>query len=169
MDIPSNQTFSGSTYHAGNQLHYDNPDVQFITGIAEDSNNYLGPVLTDLDSIGWGGVGYPEYTPNYDLFIFEYDNDDTNIHINSMYLNNYIQNLRNIGKIAPYQGSIVPVAIIAHSMGGLVARYFVENLDEQTDGDIDINSLITIGTPHFGSWSLHLKDILLDPRNRSTQ
>ncbi|MGV1829086.1 lipase/acyltransferase domain-containing protein [Agrobacterium vitis] len=37
--------------------------------------------------------------------------------------------------------------IVAHSMGGLVARYFLECLE----GWKDVRSLITIGTPHRGS------------------
>lgn len=39
------------------------------------------------------------------------------------------------------------VALIAHSMGGLVARYYVECLG----GWVDTRSLITLGTPHRGA------------------
>ncbi|WP_028775650.1 esterase/lipase family protein [Shimazuella kribbensis] len=143
-DIPSSQTLSGATYQSGDKLKYDNPDVQFITGNISSEKNYLGPALADVSTIGL--EDYPDYTPNHDLFIFEYDNDDENIHKNSIYLNSYIQNLRNIGKIP----TDAHVNIAAHSMGGLVARYLVENLDLQTDNDIDVGLLMTIGTPYFG-------------------
>ena len=39
------------------------------------------------------------------------------------------------------------ICIVAHSMGGLVARYYIENLG----GWKDVCSLITVGTPHRGS------------------
>lgn len=41
----------------------------------------------------------------------------------------------------------VPIVIIAHSMGGLVARYYVECLG----GKEHVGHLITMGTPHFGT------------------
>jgi triacylglycerol lipase len=39
------------------------------------------------------------------------------------------------------------VQIVGHSLGGLVARYLVQRLD----GDRQVESLITLGTPHGGS------------------
>lgn len=145
VDVPSSHTFSGNTYTSGTQLNYDNPDTQFITGtIPIDDGISPGQGLTDLSLIGM--EGYTDYTKNYDLFMFEYDSDDENIHYNSSYLNNYIQNLRNIGKLSATER----VNIAAHSMGGLVSRYFIENIDEEADNDIDVSTLITIGTPNFG-------------------
>lgn len=41
------------------------------------------------------------------------------------------------------------VDLIAHSAGGLVARYFVKRLG----GDRRVHSLITLGTPHFGTYT----------------
>jgi len=40
------------------------------------------------------------------------------------------------------------VTIIAHSMGGLLARYFIES--EKFDGPRYVRQLITVGTPHCG-------------------
>ena len=39
------------------------------------------------------------------------------------------------------------VDIIAHSMGGIIARYFIQLMD----GDGDVRHLITLGTPHGGT------------------
>lgn len=44
------------------------------------------------------------------------------------------------------------VDIIAHSAGGLAARYFMRNLG----GDSRVHSLITLGTPHHGTRFSHL-------------
>ena len=44
------------------------------------------------------------------------------------------------------------VDIIAHSMGGLDARWFIEKLD----GDRFVDDLITLGTPHQGSYVAYL-------------
>jgi triacylglycerol lipase len=42
----------------------------------------------------------------------------------------------------------LPVYIVAHSAGGLVARYFIQRLG----GFHYCNALITLGTPHRGTW-----------------
>ena len=43
------------------------------------------------------------------------------------------------------------VHVVAHSMGGLVARYLVQRLD----GDRRVDSLVTLGTPHGGTLWAH--------------
>lgn len=40
-----------------------------------------------------------------------------------------------------------PLTIVAHSMGGLVSRYFIERLG----GDRVVRNLVTVGTPHAGA------------------
>lgn len=45
------------------------------------------------------------------------------------------------------QFSVPEVNIIAHSMGGLVARYYIQKLG----GDRFVRNLITLGTPHQGT------------------
>lgn len=62
-----------------------------------------------------------------------------------------------IGKIKEITGS-PKVAIVAHSMGGLDARAYIENLGEdpslmshQIGLDTDVVSLTTLDTPHMGS------------------
>ena len=56
-------------------------------------------------------------------------------------------NLSIFGNLSPNSSSNFAVNIVAHSMGGLVARYYIENLGY----DEHVNQLITIDTPHWGS------------------
>jgi pimeloyl-ACP methyl ester carboxylesterase len=42
--------------------------------------------------------------------------------------------------------------VVAHSLGGLVARYYVQRLD----GDARVHTLVTLGTPHNGTRLAHL-------------
>jgi len=44
------------------------------------------------------------------------------------------------------------VHVIGHSMGGLVARYFVQRMG----GDSRVHTLVTLGTPHAGTAPAHL-------------
>lgn len=73
------------------------------------------------------GSGEANYTENYDLFIFEYDNDAQNIHLNGFYLDQFIDNLKKEKIISGRT-----VKVVAHSMGGLVARNAIENLNPRT-------------------------------------
>lgn len=50
--------------------------------------------------------------------------------------------------LSRYDGS--QVDIVAHSMGGIIARYFIQKLG----GDAVVRNLVTLGTPHQGTkWS----------------
>jgi hypothetical protein len=44
------------------------------------------------------------------------------------------------------------VNVVGHSLGGLVARYLVQRLG----GDARVESLVTLGTPHGGTWWAHV-------------
>lgn len=152
LNLSGSQSFTGKSFNVGDTQSLNNPDVHFITNIKtdvicdnescrEDPNNpetnRIGIYLAS-DSRS-GGLSY---TPNVDLFLFEYQNDFSDVFLNAHHLDSYIKNLKNM--------NIIPdnaiTAIVAHSMGGLVSRYFIENIDQQGT----INKLITIGTPHFG-------------------
>jgi len=49
------------------------------------------------------------------------------------------------------------VHLVAHSMGGLIARYYVQCLG----GDERVHTLVTLGTPHAGSLHAHLLPVRL--------
>lgn len=101
------------------------------------------------------------YERNVDLFVFNYPNEDAVVH-NALKLQAYLDNLateiRTNGttaeKLAFFGKSTGITAstpycidIVGHSMGGLVARYYIENIGK----DENIRRLITIDTPHWGS------------------
>jgi pimeloyl-ACP methyl ester carboxylesterase len=44
------------------------------------------------------------------------------------------------------------VHVVGHSLGGLIARYYVQRMD----GDRRVDSLVTLGTPHSGSVLAHV-------------
>ena len=44
------------------------------------------------------------------------------------------------------------VHVVGHSLGGLIARYYVQRMD----GDERVTSLVTLGTPHSGSVLAHV-------------
>jgi pimeloyl-ACP methyl ester carboxylesterase len=52
-----------------------------------------------------------------------------------------------------------PLAIIGHSKGGLIGRYYVKRLG----GDKRVQTLITLGTPHNGSSTAYLGVAFLGP------
>lgn len=43
------------------------------------------------------------------------------------------------------------VHVIGHSLGGLIARYYVTRLG----GDARVHTCVTLGTPHSGTWAAH--------------
>src|SRR6185312_7766845 len=49
------------------------------------------------------------------------------------------------------------IHVIGHSLGGLIARYFVQRLG----GDSRVHTLVTLGTPHRGTLAAHLAAVQL--------
>ncbi|MBE6642640.1 MAG: DNRLRE domain-containing protein [Ruminococcaceae bacterium] len=95
------------------------------------------------------------YIPNINLFVFNYPNQDV-VKNNAIRFRGYIENLityaKNIGSVGMKQafainGEDYSFNIVGHSMGGLVARYYIENLGF----DEHVEKLITIDTPHWGT------------------
>lgn len=43
------------------------------------------------------------------------------------------------------------IHVIGHSLGGLIARYYVTRLG----GDVRVHTLVTLGTPHRGTWAAY--------------
>ena len=102
------------------------------------------------------------YTPNVDLFVFNYPNEDA-VKYNAYKLNAYLENLATdirtngtnqeklsfFGKASNLTATTdYNINIVGHSMGGLVARYYIENIGK----DENVDKLITICTPHWGSF-----------------
>ncbi len=100
------------------------------------------------------------YQKNVNLFAFNYPNQDAVVHSAKKfkkYIENLIDDVRTSGTDEKkacfyasrndYNNNNYKINIVGHSMGGLVARYYIENLGH--DGHVD--KLITICTPHWGS------------------
>ncbi len=100
------------------------------------------------------------YFPNINLFVFNYPNSDAVIHNAKkfkIYIEQLTQHIIAAGTDAmktcfytsrqAYDNNYYSFNLVGHSMGGLVCRYYIENLGE--DGRVD--KLITINTPHWGA------------------
>ncbi len=110
------------------------------------------------------------YEKNVNLFAFNYPNQDAVVHSAKKfekYIENLIDDVRTSGADEKkacfyasrndYNNNNYKINIVGHSMGGLVARYFIENMyytnpcDEKIGYDKRVDKLITICTPHWGS------------------
>lgn len=87
------------------------------------------------------------YTLNEDFFVFPYD-WRKDLSESSNLLDQKIQSIKT-------QTNSQKVDIVAHSMGGLVARNYISSQQKAQD----INRLFTLGTPHLGSVEL-LKNLM---------
>ncbi len=105
------------------------------------------------------------YRPNKNLFAFNYPNQDFAKN-NGSKLQGYVENIKSCvkgEKYAPKEflatksdifatqddltNNHARFILIGHSNGGLVSRYYIENMD----GHANVDKLITIDTPHYGS------------------
>ncbi|HEX5186951.1 MAG TPA: hypothetical protein VFV86_08685 [Nitrososphaeraceae archaeon] len=124
----------------------------------------------------WNYTGFEKSLKdkNFDVYFADYDkhNATTFDPFKNATKGNYgIDAIRNITKSAlqKYESKGIAasqVDIVAHSMGGLMARGFTQQSDYKNDDNNMkgyIHRLITIGTPHFGA---QLAGILYDHRDK---
>ncbi|MCU0449620.1 MAG: caspase family protein [Bernardetiaceae bacterium] len=91
----------------------------------------------------------PEWEQKYDLVLtFDYENLNTTIDQNAKLL---AQRLADVG-LGPGHGKTLHV--LAHSMGGLVSRFFIEKLG----GHQVVSHLVMLGTPNAGSPIANVKE-----------
>jgi pimeloyl-ACP methyl ester carboxylesterase len=128
--ISSTQSFTHTTYASGATSTFSNIDVHYITSVSDTAE--MGPILDTNKG----------YTRNVDLFIYEYDSDG-HVATAANGLKGFISGLRSKAIIASTQD----VNLMGHSKGGLVSRYYIENLA----GSANVTRLVTLGTPHYGS------------------
>src|SRR3990167_7369885 len=86
------------------------------------------------------------YKDGVDLFTFPYEWRDSNI-LSAAFLRNKINEVQTICNCDK-------VDLVAHSMGGLVARQYIQS---NNYGD-DVDQVIFLGTPHKGSVVDYIKD-----------
>lgn len=111
--------------------------------VATDVWRQLGPfhvydsILTDLDS--WG------FKEGDALYPFPYDWRKSNLDA-AQQLADLVDKV-----VAQHNGNVV-ITLLAHSMGGLVARFYLESLNfDKRPGFARVTNLFTMGTPHRGA------------------
>ncbi|MFA5776891.1 MAG: hypothetical protein WC906_00365 [Parcubacteria group bacterium] len=110
-----------------------------IMGSAEVAGKLImDPILHTYDNL-INSLDQNGYQKNINLFEFPYEWRDSNV-ITAGLLKQKIQDVKN-------STGVSKVDLVAHSMGGLIARYYIEGDDYQDD----VDQLITLGTPHRGS------------------
>ncbi|MBP9751302.1 MAG: alpha/beta hydrolase [Candidatus Moranbacteria bacterium] len=119
-----------------------------ITGSAKFLDEWeLDPILHKYDDL-MSSLERNGYQKEVNLFPFPYDWRVTN-KTSALYLQDKIEDVIQ-------KTGVSKVDVVAHSMGGLVARSYVEELGEARYADT-IDQLITLGTPHRGSPEAYLK------------
>jgi pimeloyl-ACP methyl ester carboxylesterase len=109
--------------------------TKYVGGIGEmELDPILGTYKNLIDSFEKNG-----YEKDKNLFEFPYEWRDSNVLIS--------QKLKEKINEVKAKTGLPAVDLVAHSMGGLVARYYVEGNNYEDD----VNQLITLGTPHKGS------------------
>jgi len=131
--------------------------ILFIHGITGDTKDMPQALNLAKSKVS---AAYKEVSNLYDVVMtFDYENLNTTIEENAEHLKN---TLKEAGFFTVENGKMVKnpyktLHIVAHSMGGLVARCFIEQLD----GDQVADHLIMFGTPNGGSpWS-KAKDMVM--------
>ena len=111
------------------------PALIFIHGWTNKSDKWNGPIAALKQS-------QPNLMKKYQVYRYEYEWSQP-IEVSGLNLNHEIERV-----LQPRQ----PLVIVAHSMGGLVARSALENYTGQTaDLRNRLLQLITLDTPHHGS------------------
>jgi pimeloyl-ACP methyl ester carboxylesterase len=119
------------------------PDVTFIPGLVKiDGYTETARLITDNFDVKGGSIDDGEPT-NFFEFPYDWRRDNR---VAARQLNQLID--RKLPQWRQYSGvKDAKVIFLAHSMGGLVARYYLEVLE----GWRDCKALITFGTPYRGS------------------
>jgi len=102
---------------------------------------------------------------HYNVFTFEYtdmpilDQGSVNYHALTPYGNCLIDAIKIAKRRMAQEGTVGPVTVIAHSMGGLIARYAVQAL-----GVEEVDKIITLDTGHRGFGLAAIVDeLFIDP------
>lgn len=104
----------------------------------------IDPVFHTYDNL-YDEFASNGYVPEEDLFKFPYEWRDSNVD-NAKLLKDKINEIKT-------QTNWPKVDVVAHSMGGLLSREYVESDYYQND----VDQLITLGTPHNGAPEAYLK------------
>ena len=175
----NNNISSGKNDHLNSDINAQSLNgMKYINVSSQEINSYepnAGGTETPINlGIHLQNSGY---NGNLNLFVFNYPNEDAVKHSAQKfeaYINNMISYVRSYGSNSmkacfyasrsDYNNNKFKINIVGHSMGGLVARYYIENMGymisynvgdlvyyEEIGYDKHVDKLITICTPHWGS------------------
>lgn len=100
--------------------------------------DYFGGLISDLESNG--------YQENKDLFMFPYDWRLNIVNsVDNLYSPLLISLKSKVDQVLKQTGA-EKVDIVAHSMGGLLAKYYIKHF-----GENKVDKFVDIATPHLGS------------------
>ncbi|MFZ2188020.1 MAG: alpha/beta hydrolase [Candidatus Moraniibacteriota bacterium] len=130
--------------------------VIVIPGIMGCSNSLSGwqldPITHTYDNL-MAGLEQNGYIPDQNLFAFVYDWRKDN-QLSAQYLQTKVEAVIATTKVSK-------VNLVAHSMGGLIARAYIEEAVDQTkypvEYDNTVEKLITLGTPQRGAPKAYLQ------------
>ncbi len=166
---------------SGQNNHY-NSDINALSLNSKKYTNVNSQTLGSFEpNNGNSDTDYPcnlgntlldaGYKKNINLFAFNYPNEDAvkySAQKFEAYINNLISYVRTSGSNEmkacfyasrnDYNNNNYKINIVGHSMGGLVARYYIENLYH----DYSVSKLVTICTPHWGSGYADLSNLTGD-------
>lgn len=137
----------------------DNLHAYAITDQAA-GRDFYGAILQTLETAGgyqYTDVGTPHQSGNRNYYVFVYDWRQDNVQT-AKKLSQFIEQIR-----LDYNDPELKVDIVAHSMGGLITRYFLrygelDTLDDNNfpvnlDGAKKVRRVVLLGTPNLGSAS----------------
>jgi len=120
-------------------------------GLFEDKYRIGGTFLpnqkkSDFVYGEWGKVNFPiTVKATYYLNVYNIEGELISEPSKQESISIYAQRLGEIVELVKYRTGRDKVNIVAHSMGGLVAREYIKN-----GGDFSVNKLIMVGTPNHG-------------------
>ncbi len=138
-----------ASFAVGQQVEYIETIIPtiLIPGIMgswmNGENGVLDPILHTYDNL-WQAFQQAGYEEGVDLFAFPYEWRNPNTYTAEL-LKNKIEEIKA-------DCGCDKVNIVAHSMGGLVARSYIEGAGYAND----VDQLIFLGTPHQGAPSAYL-------------
>lgn len=135
-------TYNRDENYVRQQVAHSQRIALYIHGIIGDTESLVSTIRQPVLQPD----GQTSISELYDLVLtFDYENLNTNIEQNAQHLK---QRLTDVG-LSENHGK--QLHIIAHSMGGLVSRWFIE----REGGNKVVQHLIMLGTPNAGSpWSV---------------
>ncbi len=138
--VDANGESSADTDEVSARVKASSTILLYVHGITGDTRSMVKSAFNPLPGMSGAPLG-----EKYDLVLtFDYENLNTSIQDNAQALK---ERLESIGLGADHGKSL---HIVAHSMGGLVSRWFIEHLG----GNEVVQRLVMLGTPNQGSpWS----------------